>query len=386
MTDLAIGGFVSPGFAGVAAEFERNFAERGEVGAAFAVVVDGELVADLWGGWADARERRPWGPDTLQVIFSGTKGLVAVCVLLCIQRGVLDLEQSVCRYWPEFGKESIRVRDVVSHTARLPGVETPVAFDELLDSPRMAAHLAGQAQSTDPRAKFCYHALTYGWLCGELVRRVDGRSIGRFFTDEVADPLGLELWIGLPSTLEDRVSTIELADHWPATAPVDERAFERDPLLRSIWGNPPTFARESFAWNDAAYHAAEIPGVGGIGTARDVARLYAGLDRLLTTETLGVATTTLSEGCDEAHGVQRRFGVGFALQSEGSSLGPPNDAFGHGGAGGSIHGAWPSRRVGFSYAMNLMRDDEPADPRAEALLTALDRALPETATRSKRSS
>jgi CubicO group peptidase (beta-lactamase class C family) len=375
-----IDGFVRPELAEVRDEFERNFAEREEVGAAFAVVRDGELVADLWGGWADGGAGRRWERDTLAVLFSGTKGLVAVCMLMCIDRGLLGLDEPVNRFWPEFGKEDLLVRDVVSHTSRLPGIDQPVSRD-VLDPAAMARQLERQEPNGDPRVALCYHAFTYGWLCGELVRRADGRSIGTFFAEEIARPLGLELWIGLPPELEARVARIELRDGWLASGAFDERAFAREPILRSIWGNPPTFARETFAWNDPAYHAAEIPGVGGIGTARDVARLYASLDELLSPEALELATTTLSNGWDELHGSQRRFGVGFALQTE-ADPGPP-DAFGHGGAGGSAHGAWPSRRIGFSYAMNLMRDDEPTDPRAQALLAALDRA---TATPSSRSS
>ena len=204
-------GFVAAGFDVVAEEFERNFAERGELGAAFAAVRDGEPVVDLWGGVADRAAGRAWREDTLQVIFSGTKGLVAVCVLIAIERGLLELEAPVARYWPEFGKEDIRVRDVVSHTARLPGIDEPVGIDQFADAALMTRLLERQAPSEDPRASLCYHAFTYGWLCGELIRRVDGRPIGRFFAEEVAAPLELELWIGLPDEYETRVSTIEVA-------------------------------------------------------------------------------------------------------------------------------------------------------------------------------
>ena len=368
-------GFVAAGFDEVAEEFSRNFTERGELGAAFAAVRDGEPVVDLWGGLADRKTGRAWAEDTLQLAFSGAKGLVAVCVLIAIERGLLDLESPVVRYWPEFGKRGIQVRDVVSHTARLPGVDRPVGIDELADAGRMTRLLEEQAPSEDPRAALCYHALTYGWLCGELVRRVDGRTIGRFFTEEVAAPRGLELWIGLPEECEPRVSTIELAPSWPASPPLRPETHARDPLARSIWGNPPTFDPDAFPWNDHAYHRAEIPAVGAIGTARSIARLYGRLDRLLAPETLELARTPLADGWDEVHGTRRRFGVGFALQDESTSLGPPPDAFGHGGAGGSVHGAWPGLGVGFSYAMNLMRDDQARDPRAHSLLAALHRSL-----------
>jgi CubicO group peptidase (beta-lactamase class C family) len=376
------GGYAAPAFEGVTAEFARNFAEREEVGAAFAAVRDGETVVDLYGGLADRAAGRPWTNDTLQLIFSGTKGLVAVCMLLLLEGGGLDLDASVARYWPEFGKESVRVRDVVSHTARLPGIDVPIGLDAYPDFARMVGLLAAQEQSDDPRAAFCYHALTYGWLCGELVRRVDGRSIGRFFADEVAEPLGLELWIGLPEEREPRVSTLELNEGWPTRPHHTARRQAEDGLTRSIWGNPPTFDREAFPWNRRDYHAAEIPGANAIGTARSVARLYACLARggeldgvrLLSEESVRLGRTELSRGRELVVDSPQAFGVGFQLQTEELPFGPPEDGFGHGGAGGSSHGAWPGLRVGFSYAMNGMRDDD-RDDRAQSLLNALHEAV-----------
>ena len=372
---VVVDGFVAAGFDDVAYEFARNFSERGELGAAFAVVEDGVLVLDIWGGIADRSTGRVWREDTLQLVFSGTKGFVAICVLIAIERGLLALDAPVARYWPEFGKEHIRVRDVVSHTARLPGVTAPVSIDEFAVADHMMRLLEVQAPSEDPRAGICYHAFTYGWLCGELIRRVDGRTIGRFFAEEVATPLELELWMGLPAEQEDRVSTLELASGWPTSLPLRPETHATDPLARSIWGNPHTLDRDAFPWNTRAYHAAEIPAVGAIGTARSIARLYGSLDRLLSPETLELAQRPLADGWDAVHGTRRRFGVGFALQDDSRSLGPPAEAFGHGGAGGSVHGCWPEHRVGFSYAMNLMRDDEPVDPRAQSLLAALHRSL-----------
>ena len=379
--ELLVGGFVAPGFEGVVEAFERNFAERDELGAAFAAVVDGETVVDLHGGLADRATNRPWAADTLQLIFSGTKGLVAVCVLLLLERGQLELDAPAARWWPELGGEP-RVRDLVSHTARLPGLDTPLDDGALTDDVRMAALLAAQPRSDDPRAAFCYHALTYGWLCGELVRRADGRSIGRFFAEEVAAPLELELWIGLPPELEPRVSTLERHASWPTRPHLSPEGLA-DPLTRSIWGNPSAFPGGSFPWNRADYHAAEIPGAGGIGTARSVARLYACLARggaldgvrLLSEETIRLGRTELASGHEPVLDLPMAFGVGFQLQTAELPFGPPGDGFGHGGAGGSIHGAWPGLRVGFSYAMNCMRDDEDEDGRSDALLRALHEAV-----------
>jgi CubicO group peptidase (beta-lactamase class C family) len=376
-------GFVAPGFEEVAEAFERNFAERDELGAAFAAVRDGEILIDVHGGLADRVAGRPWSDGTLQLIFSGTKGLVAVCLLLLVERGQLELDAPVARYWPEFDKESVHVRDVASHTARLPGIDTALDFDAYPDFEGMTRLLAAQAQSDNPRAAFCYHALTYGWLCGELVRRVDGRSPGRFFADEIATPLGLELWIGLPPDQEGRVSSLELHSRWPTKPHLDGALYAEDRLAWSIWGNPPTFGRSGFPWNRREYHAAEIPGVNAVGTARSVARLYACLARggeldgvrLLAEETVQLGRTELSRGWEPVLDSPMAFGVGFQLQTEEHPFGPAPDGFGHGGAGGSIHGAWPALRVGFSYAMNLMRDDEDEDGRAKALLRTLYEAV-----------
>lgn len=159
-------GFVAPGYGAVREAFARNFSDRGEIGAAFAVYRDGEPVVDLWGGVADSAVGRPWVENSLQLFFSGTKGMVAICLLMLIERGRPRLDDPVARHWPEFGKPDILVRHIVSHTARLPGIETPVTVDDLVDDRRMAALLAAQAPSTDPRTAICYHALTYGWLCG----------------------------------------------------------------------------------------------------------------------------------------------------------------------------------------------------------------------------
>jgi len=368
-------GFVAAGFESVHGEFERNFSERGELGAAFAAIHDGEVVVDLWGGVADRSTGRPWARDTLQLIFSGTKGLVAACLLVLIDRGQLELEAPVRRYWPEFGaagKEVLSVQEVVTHRARLPGLRGDVTAAQLVDDVAMAAVLAGQAPLDDPRASQTYHALTYGWLCGELVRRIDGRSVGTFFAEEIAAPLNLDAFIGLPWELEHRVARLELADTWGTSPVFNPATAENDDLVRAVWANPDVWTRSAFAWNSRAYHQAEIPGASAIATARAVARMYASLEQLVAPEVLALGRTQLERRHEPILDAPQAFGVGFQLQTELKELGPPSDAFGHGGAGGSLHGAWPTHRVGFSYAMNLMRDDQvDGDPRPKALLEAL---------------
>ena len=190
------GWFVADGFEAVADAFQRYVVDDGEIGASFAAFSKGVPIVDIWGGVADSRSGRPWVADTMQIVFSGTKGLVATCLLLLIDRGLLDLEVPVARYWPEFGargKEAVKVREIVSHAARIPGLTVPVTWEEATDAKRMAELVASQPLSSDPRAEATYHALTFGWICAEVLRRIDGRDVGKFFAEEVAKPLGLEI-------------------------------------------------------------------------------------------------------------------------------------------------------------------------------------------------
>jgi CubicO group peptidase (beta-lactamase class C family) len=379
-------GFVASGFEEIAQAFEANFSERGEVGAAFAAVLDGELVVDLWGGLADSAQGRAWDRDTAVVVFSGTKGMVALCLLMLADRGRLDLDAPVADYWPAFaanGKEEVRVLDVASHQARLPAVHAPISAPDLLDGERMAALLAAQPPDPDPRTRpFIYHAFTYGWLCGELVRRVDGRSIGRFFAEEVAEPLGLEAWIGIDATLESRVACLRYGVGMEEFTRAISRA-DADPLLAAVYLGGAVFpvSEADLPWNRPEFHQAEIPGAGGIATARALARMYGALacgePRLLSPELLVRARRRIAGGDPFEEGIEESFGIGFHVQDGATPrvLGPPDDAFGHGGAGGSIHGAWPQQRVGYSYAMNELRDDGFPDARADVLLNALHRAV-----------
>jgi CubicO group peptidase (beta-lactamase class C family) len=381
-------GFVRSGFEAVAEAFAANFASEAEVGAAFAAYVDGEVVVDLWAGLADRHRGWPWERDTLVGIFSGSKGMVATCLLLLLERGLLELESPVAQYWPEFaehGKECILVRDVVSHQAGLPGLETPVTIAEVSDDLRMASLLAEQSPALPPGTGPRYHAVTFGWLGGELVRRVDGRSIGRFLHEEIAAPLDLDIWIGLPEEFEARVAVIERSPDFGLEQSNLGASSEQDPISWSIWSNPPRFAEGQLAANDRRWHAAEIPATNGIVTARSLARLYGCLAiggeidgvRLLSPETIAQGRHCLARGVDPDVGAMA-IGIGYELQTENLTLGPPSDAFGHTGAGGSVHGAWPSLRTGFSYTPNQLGSMGPGDARATALLHALYTTLGQT--------
>lgn len=368
---MTVSGCARPGYESVRDAFEHILASGADTGAAFTAVRDGEEIVSCWGGLAGRTQGRPWTEDTVAAIFSGTKGLVAACVLLLTDRGLLDIEAPVCRYWPQFaanGKSAIRVRDCLSHTARLPGISQPVTVAEITDSAEMARILASQAPSSDPRTVLAYHPLTFGWICGELIRRVDGRSAGEFFAGEFASAMSLDVWIGLPANLEQRVARLELHSSWPADAEASPQS--RDPLWRSINANPPVFDRKHFPWNSRAYHAAEIPGAGGIASARSMARFYAGLPDMLSAQALRMAMTPLATGVSALTGEKMRFGAGFQLQVD-DRFGPVSQAFGHAGAGGSLHGVWPEKRIAFSYVTTLLREDERGNERTRSLLRAL---------------
>jgi CubicO group peptidase (beta-lactamase class C family) len=378
-------GWIRHGYEEVADEFDRVAASDNRAGAAFAAVVDGELVADLWGGHADSGAGEAWARDTLVSILSGTKGMVASCLLILLDDGRLALDVPVCDYWPEFaanGKEAVTVRHVVSHQAGLPGLVTPISNDEAVDQIRIAGLLADQAPVSQPGTEVRYHAMTFGWLCGELVRRVDGRSVGQFFRDEIGEPLALEAWIGLPGRLEPRVATLQPGPGWASPAPGEDRSRSRGSVSWSIWDNPPRYNTASLPWNESRWRLAEIPGSGGIASARALAVLYGMLAgggaiggvRVLSDEAVARGQTCLARGWDADLQAEVAFGVGFQLQTATMPFGRETSAFGHSGAGGSVHGGWPALRTGFSYAMNQLRDND-SDRRAGAILDALHRAV-----------
>jgi CubicO group peptidase (beta-lactamase class C family) len=331
---------VAAGFEPVAGAFEGGF---------FAASIDGELVVDLGEG------------SDLVTIFSGTKGLVAVCLLKLIEEGRLRLDEPLTAYWPGFANGDVLVRHVVSHTAGLPGLVPAPALEELLDDELMERRVAVQQPFWPAGERVAYHALTYGWLCGGLVRRIDGRSIGAFFADEVASPLGLELWIGLPADREARVAELVRAPGYGVSFEGDDTT-----LLEAQYGPLLT----DFPWNEPAFHAAEIPAANAVGNARSLALLYGRLDRILRPETLAIGRTELSRDLCAITRYPYAFGVGFELQTELRTLGPPPGAFGHTGSGGSSHGAWPEERVGFSYVPTELRSFDD-DGRARRILDAL---------------
>jgi CubicO group peptidase (beta-lactamase class C family) len=375
---------VAPGFEEVAEAFAAGLESGEEAGGAFAAIAAGETIVDIWGGVRNRDVGAPWERDTLCGIFSGSKGVVATCVLMLVDRGLVSLDDRVATHWPDFaakGKGDVLVSHILSHQAGLPGIRRRVDLDEVPDSELMVSLLASQEPFWPAGERLCYHPLTYGWLCGELVRRVTGRSIGEFLRAEVADPLGLDIWIGLPNALEPRVADCFLDERWEGV-PVDDPVgrIELDDVA-DIWLNPDFFSAE-LPWNRADWRAAEIPGAGAIATARSMADHYSilasggsrGRVRILGPDTIALGQQTLCRGVDPCDGEDVKVGAGWILQTAQHLLGPPDRAFGHGGAGGCIHGAWPDEEVGFSYVTNQMRDDED-DDRGPNLLRTLHACL-----------
>ncbi|MGW1274412.1 serine hydrolase domain-containing protein [Streptomyces sp. NPDC002491] len=379
-------GHCDPRFAALRTAFEENFRERGELGAAVSVTLDGVTVADLWGGWADAARTRAWERDTLVNVWSTSKGPTALCAHILADRGLLDLDAPVAAYWPEFsaaGKERVLVRHLLSHRAGLAGLREPHSLDQLYDWELTTARLAAMEPWWEPGTRSGYHALTFGFLVGEVVRRVSGLLPGAFLEREVTGPLGVDFTIGLPEKESARAA--ELVH--PQTGSSSEQAAvfsQLAPAAIAALANPLAGATEA---NSAPWRAAEIPAANGHGTARAVAALYGilagrgayGGQRILSPE----AAERVREGqgsCRDlvlgagfAH--ETEIGLGLWLSGPNGSYGPNPRAFGHDGFGGSCGLADPEAGVSLGYVMNRMGPHIADDPRKTALVDALYGAL-----------
>jgi CubicO group peptidase (beta-lactamase class C family) len=378
---MEIHGSAEAGWGGVADAFLANFEERGEVGAAVCVYLDGRRVVDLWGGVADRATSRPWAEDTIVTVFSSTKGVTAIGANLVIERGLLDPDATVASYWPEFaaaGKEAITVRQVLSHQAGLPLVEADLSLDEALAWDPVVAALAAQAPLWEPGTQHGYHMRTFGWLAGELLRRTTGLSPGGFLRADVTAPFDVDFWVGLPAELEPRVATLV-----PPSTSLKEvlTPLAESLLLARVFSNPGGHFDYDDMWNTRQLRACELPSSNGIGDARGLARLYAACigtgvegQRLLSPDTVARATVEQARGTDAVLGIESCFGLGFML---GASFGAanPGTAFGHAGAGGSLAFADPDTGLAFGYVMNDLRFDPAGDPRSETLVRAARDAM-----------
>ncbi|MFD4137776.1 serine hydrolase domain-containing protein [Streptomyces sp. NPDC058572] len=385
-SDIRIEGHCDERFDAVRAAFEQNFRERGELGAAVTVMLDGRAVVDLWGGWADPARSRPWQSDTLVNVWSTTKGPTALCAHLLADRGLLDLDAPVATYWPEFaaaGKEGVLVRHLLSHRAGLAGLREPHSLDELYDWELTCARLAATEPWWEPGTVSGYHAMTYGFLVGEVVRRITGLLPGDFLEQEIAGPLGIDFTIGLPQKEAGRVAELV---HPPAEARSEQAAVfaQLEPVALAALINPMTGVD---AANSAAWRAAHIPAANGHGTARAVASLYGilagrgklGEKRVLTPE----AAERVREGQGSCRDLVLGMGfthdtevaLGLWLSGENGSYGPNPRALGHDGFGGSCGLADAEAGVSLGYVMNRMGPHIADDPRKMALIDAVYRAL-----------
>ncbi len=378
-----IAGSCDPRFTAVREAFAGNFALHGEIGAAVTVFVGARKMVDLWGGWADRARTRPWAEHTLVNFFSIGKAIAATCVLRLTQRGLLDLDAPVTRWWPEFGqagKSAITLRQLMSHRGGLPAIGPPMLpAGAMLDWGRMVEALAAQAPWWGPGTAHGYHTNTFGYLLGEPVRRAAGITMGTLLREEIAGPLGADVHIGLPKGEHARVAefchplrpTPAPGEPQPAPKP----PATRDELMRACAYNNPQGVSGGAWVNTEAWRLAEIPSTNGHGTARGVARLYRGLlEGLIDADLLAEATTEHAAGRDLILERPSRFGLGYQLTQAERPLGPNARAFGHFGAGGSLGFCDPDSGVAFGYVMNDM-GPRWQNPRNRALIDAVYRCI-----------
>jgi CubicO group peptidase (beta-lactamase class C family) len=374
-------GFCAPGWEGVSDAFAANVERGDEVGAAYAVHHDGRLVVDLWGG--------TYRPDTLQLVFSTTKGWTAALAHLLVERGELDLDAPVAEIWPEFaaeGKGAIPVRWLLTHQAGLPYPTQPATYDEVLSWDGIVDKLAASTPAWEPGTAHGYHAVTYGFLVGEVLRRLTGRSVGALLAEELSGPLGLDAYIGLPAELEPRVEPLAggfgaPSDADPALRALLEQFMGPDSMLGKALSCHGALA-DPGAFNRPELRAAELPAANGVCDARSLSRLYAALvgdveaderfpagRRVLHPDTVAAASTRQTEGNDLVLFFETTFGLGFMTSSPFAPYGGAA-SFGHAGAGGSVGFADPEHGLGCGYVMSKMQQNLSADPRSQGLIAA----------------
>lgn len=390
-----IHGHVSSGCEEVREEFERNFARRGEVGAACAVYHQGRKVVDLWGGKRDGLTGEPWQEDTLVLVFSTTKGLAAICIALAHSRGWLDYEQKIATYWPEFaqnGKANITVSQLLSHQAGLPVIDQTLSLESLADLDGLARVLARQKPLWPAGIRQAYHAVSLGFYMGEIIRRVDPqhRTLGRFFQEEIAHPLGLEFYIGLPESVPNErrarirmFNRLELLLHMHTMPPLLVLSYMNPWSLPARTFNNPLLGSFDVV-NTREYLRLEHPAGNGIGTVRSIAKAYGvlatgGKELGLRQETLDALTAPPippAEGLyDHVLKFETRYGLGFIKPYHVSPFASSQRTFGMPGLGGSFGFADPDMQIGFAYAPNSLGFHLHDDPREVALRKAMYHCL-----------
>jgi CubicO group peptidase (beta-lactamase class C family) len=363
-------------FAAVRGALARNFREHGEVGAALAVALEGRPVVDLWAGWTDRSRTRPWRRDTLVNVFSVGKPMAALCLLMLVERGQVDLDAPVAAYWSEFaaaGKASVTVRMLLAHRAGLPAIRRLLPRLSMYDWRLMTSALAAEKPWWEPDRRHGYHVNTFGFLIGELVRRVSGETIGAFLQRTISRPLGADFHFGVAAEQDCRVADFLFPE--VTSAFVDDAT---PCLVRRAYMNPPGLSGLGTV-NTGEWRAAEMPSTNAHATARAVARIYSALAlggavdgvRLLRSETVELATREASCGRDAVLNRPSRFGLGFQLTQRERPLGPNKRSFGHFGAGGSLGFADPDQALGFAYTPNQGEGPRWQNPRNRGLIDAL---------------
>jgi len=394
-----IAGFCDPRFERVAQEFERNFQQRDELGASVCVTLEGERMVDLWGGIAHPDSQAPWVEDTLSIVWSATKGATALCAHILASRGLLDLDAPVIRYWPEFGqagKETIPVKMLLNHQSGLAALSDPLPAGAFYDWELMIKALEKQKPFWRPGSMHGYHGFTFGWLVGEVVRRVSGKSLGTFFREEVAEPLGLDFWIGLPEELENRVAFMIPAPPPGPEGPVSAMFVAMaDPtslqtlVMFNSGGHMLPGTDGALGFNLRAAHAAEIGAAGGISNARGLAGMYAPLANggslkgvnLVSRDIMArMGAVSSASALDASILAPTRFSLGYAKSidnrrepgcTENDSAILSEEAFGHPGFGGALGFADPAARMSFGYVMNRMGQGLGINQRGQSLVDAV---------------
>ena len=377
MTEIC--GNYDPAFAQVVDAFEKNF-EEGDLGACCAVFVDGQVVVDIWGGIADFEKNTLWGKDTIVNVWSTTKTMAAICTLMLYDRGLIDLESPVYKYWDIFaqnGKENVLISHLLSHSAGLPGFDSPITEDQLFDWDYTCNRLASQATWWDPGSVSGYHPMTQGWLLGEVVRRVDGRTLGNFFREEVAEKIGADFHIGLSEKHFDRVALLD-------TSAVDGPVVLTDETPHHFVERVEQHGRlGAKIANSDRWRKSEFPAANGHGNARSVAFIHNLMAcngasdefELLSPDTVKRIFEIQTDDTDLILGVPIRHGMGFGLRSDLMPISPNENACFWGGWGGSLAVIDVDARMSFAYVMNRMAPSLQHDMRAGRTLMATHAAL-----------
>ncbi len=359
----------------VASAFADNFINHQEVGAACSLYRRGLPVVDLWGGWSDPGSRQPWERDTITLVFSAAKGPTATCIHQLVEAGLLDVDLPVAHYWPEFGcngKELITTRMVLSHQAGLAAVDGTLNLDQVLAWEPVVAAIAAQAPNWEPGSKHGYHARSFGWILGELIRRISAETPGQYLQTHICKPLGMRYWVGLPPQQLGACATLVPPE---GGSNAIAELLGADSLTARVMGGPSGLFGYNEMWNRPEVLQAEMPSSNGVGDARSLARFYAALIgevdgvRLLGQEQLGRACREQVRGPDAVIFHETCFGLGYALQPALAPGAGPR-SFGHPGAGGALAFADPDAGIGFAYVMNAMQFNPEGDPRSMALVKA----------------